>query len=169
MPTNFNHLLLSSQELLSIKNSFIQEIKKASLDQESSVSFLRHSIPQTSPLKDGEIFQVMTIGGSVFKTALVKKQGHSSLILEERKDDIPLFSTEQIFLQFLEEHLNPTVSYVSLNLAYPLKPTFHDGRLDGILLHGTKEHLLSGLVGKEMGRTLEEFLYCQPKHSDEPY
>src|SRR3989338_10266257 len=144
MPTNFNHLLLSSQELLSIKNSFIQEIKKASLDQESSVSFLRHSIPQTSPLKDGEIFQVMTIGGSVFKTALVKKQGHSSLILEERKDDIPLFSTEQIFLQFLEEHLNPTVSYVSLNLAYPLKPTFHDGRLDGILLHGTKEHLLSG-------------------------
>src|SRR3989338_4011713 len=140
MPTNFNHLLLSSQELLSIKNSFIQEIKKASLDQESSVSFLRHSIPQTSPLKDGEIFQVMTIGGSVFKTALVKKQGHSSLILEERKDDIPLFSTEQIFLQFLEKHLNPKITYLSLNFACYLEPMFRNDFLDGIFVRGGKEH-----------------------------
>lgn len=158
MSANFDQLLLSSQELLSIKYNFIQEIQRASEGKESSVSFLRHTIPQSSPLKDEEIFQVMTIGGSIFKTALVKKKESECVILSEKNDAIPPFGSDQIFLAFIASHLDPSITYLSLNLAYPLQPTFKNNLLDGILLHGTKEHTFIGLTGKVIGAGVEEYV-----------
>ena len=163
MPANFNHLLLSLQELLSIKNSFVHELQKASRGEESSVSFLRHTIPQTSPLKDGEIFQVMTIGGSVFKSALVKKQPNECVVLKEKDDAIPRFGSDRIFLEFITSHLDPTVTYLSLNLAYPLDPVFRNSLLDGVFVRGGKEHRFDGLVGKKVGESIEEFIFSRLK------
>ncbi|MBI4973266.1 hypothetical protein HZC27_01515 [Candidatus Roizmanbacteria bacterium] len=163
MPANFDHLLLSNNELLIIKDNFIHEIQKASLGQESSVSFLPHTIPQTSPLKDGEMFQVMTIGGSVFKSALVKKQPNECVVLSEKDDAIPRFGSDRIFLEFITSHLDPTVTYLSLNLAYPLDPVFRDNLLDGIFVRGGKEHRFDGLVGKKVGESIEEFVFTRLK------
>ena len=162
---NPQSLLLSTSALLSIKNSFIQEIQKARLGKESSVSFLPHTIPQTSPLKDGEIFQVMTIGGSVFKTALVKKQGNTTIVLSEDDDAIPTFNSDQIFMEFIIKHLDPSIMYLSLNLAYPLDPTFRNGLLDGIFIRGEKEHQFKGLIGNKVGKTIEEFVFARLKQT----
>ena len=163
MTAYFDQLLLPPQELLSIKNSFVQEIQDASRGKESSVSFLRHTIPQTSPLKDGETFQVMTIGGSVFKTALVKKQRNTTIVLSEDDDAIPTFNSDQIFIEFIVKHLVPTITYLSLNLAYPLDPVFRNNLLDGIFVRGGKEHRFDGLIGKKVGETIEDFVFSRLK------
>lgn len=158
MPVNFDPLLLSNKELTAVKDNFFKELQSAALGEKNSIPFLRHTLPSISPLKNDEVFQVMTIGGSVFKSALVKKTYASYEILNEIEDTLPRFESESIFLAYIDNHLDASITYLSLNLAYPLNPVFHDNLLDGILIRGTKEHLFSGLVGKEIGSTIEGYV-----------
>ena len=65
----------------------------------------------------------------------------------------------KIFLNFIEKALRPDITYLALNFAYPMSPVSRDGYLDGNLIMGTKEHSFEGLVGKNIGETIEKYIF----------
>lgn len=147
----------SPQELLEIKESFLKELKDSDAGQKTSLSYIIHKIPETSLVKENESFQVLVIGGSVFKKALLRKVD-GSLIIEKRDEkDQPPFDTKENFLSYIAQELYPDVSKVALNFAYPLEPVLERGRLDGVLLRGVKENAFEGLVDEKLGAAIEKY------------
>jgi hexokinase len=69
-----------------------------------------------------------------------------------------VFTTKDVFLSVIDKHLNPGASVVAINFAYPMKPVFENGKLDGILMGGSKEHAFHGLLGQHVGRTIERYI-----------
>lgn len=148
----------SLQELLKIKDSFLKELRDSDADQKTSLSYIVHNMPETSVVENGETFQVLVIGGSVFKKALLRKVD-GSLIIEKREEkDQPPFDTKENFLSYISQELYPEVSKVALNFAYPLEPVLEKGRLDGVLIRGVKENSFEGLIGEKLGSSIEEYV-----------
>ena len=54
-------------------------------------------------------------------------------------------------------------TYVVINFAYPVTPLLRDGRLDGVLLRGMKENRFTGLVGQEIGGSIEKYILEKQK------
>ncbi len=163
MDLMFDNLIPSKQELLTIQKSMTSELVNASSCKESSIPFIRHQAPTHSLVKAGDVFQVMTIGGSIFKTALVKKQQSGFQIYKEQVLSLPLFTTSDIFLSFISRFLDPQITMLGLNFAFPLDPHVRENRLDGILLRGGKEHGFEGMMGKTVGKTIEDYVLSKNK------
>lgn len=151
--------MYSIEELHLIKDAFYKELHDANSGKTTSIPFLIHTLPHSSILRSNEMFQTITIGGSVFKTALFQNTSDGPVILKEEESHIPIFSTAEIFFSFLLSHLSPDVRHVAINFAFPVSPIVKGGLLDGILLHGTKEHLFEGLVGLPVGTALGDYIY----------
>lgn len=146
------------QDLQQIQASFLKELKDADSGLETSLSYIVHEIPETSLVNEGESFQVLVIGGSVFKKALLRKE-QGSLIIEQREEkDQPPFNTKEDFLSYVSSQLYPDVTKVALNFAYPLAPVLERGRLDGTLIRGVKENAFTGLVGEKLGAEIEKYV-----------
>ncbi|MDO8497861.1 MAG: hypothetical protein Q7S61_04950 [bacterium] len=148
----------SIEELRTIKDTFYKELVDANSGKTTSIPFLIHTLPHSSILNPDELFQTITIGGSVFKTALFQNTPNGPHLLKEQESPIPVFSTADIFFSFLLSHLYPDVSHVAINFAFPVSPVIKEEVLDGILLHGTKEHLFEGLVGLPVGNALSDYI-----------
>lgn len=152
----------SSDQLKQIRDNFVEELKNASLGKKTSLAFIKNPLPQKPLVKDGEIFQVMVVGGAVFETALVKKEGNSLLILKQQKETLPLFKNKQTFLTFVEKNLYPKISVVALNFAYALKPVIRGRVIDGIKLGtGGKGHKFTGLINKKVGEEIEKYIFSK--------
>jgi len=140
-----------------IQKNFINELTSANKNHKSSLPFIRHKLTTTSIVNDGEIFQTMVIGGSVYQKALMKKTDGKIEMISHLEGPQPQFSSKQILLEFLQEHVDPEVGVVALNFAYPMKPTNRDGVPDGTLVNGSKENTFDGLVGQRVGEEIEKF------------
>lgn len=161
MAIPYAQLLIPQSTLESIRNNFVAELQAAHEAKPSSIPFLRNRLPSLSPLEPDEQFQIMTIGGSVFKSAIVSNNGNGDYKIESQmQDTIPVFTNANVFFRFLEKHLAP-VAYVGLNLAYPLQPVSEGNLLDGILIRGTKEHAFNGLIGKRIGAEFASYIKAQ--------
>jgi hexokinase len=66
------------------------------------------------------------------------------------------FSNKEEFLQFFTELIDPQISVVAINFAYPLNPIFADGHLDGVLISGSKEYDFDEVVGEQIGKMISE-------------
>jgi hexokinase len=77
-------------------------------------------------------------------------------IVKSTQKPLPVFTSEKVFLSFIDKVLDPGVTHLALNFAYPMAPVSRDGYLDGNLIMGTKEHSFEGLVGKNIGETIEK-------------
>lgn len=163
MPHTFHHLLLTTDKLVLIKESFEQELIAALYGKVTSISFLHNPLPPSATIKNGEIFQVMVVGGSIFKYALIKKENDQISIIKETKDSLPVFDTDRIFLEFIDSHLDPSISYLSLNFAYPIQSITRDNLTDAVLSREGKEQAFEGLVGKMVGKTIEEYVFTKYK------
>lgn len=53
----------------------------------------------------------------------------------------PKFDAREQLLTYVAERVDPGVTEVGINFAFPLTPFFRDGYLDGTLGFGTKEHV----------------------------
>jgi len=153
----------SPDSLNRIKADFYKELVNSKEGKKTSISFIRHPLPANPLVKDNEIFQVINVGGSFFEKALVKKSGKAIKIIKYEKGSLPVFENREILLSFLKSILDPEISKISLNFAYPLKPILRNNILDGRLIHGSKEHNFSGLIGKVIGSELEKFIYNEEK------
>ncbi len=149
---------MNPQELKNIADNFAQELKEADSGKDTSLAFIIHQLPETSLVKEGEIFQVMVIGGTVCTKGLVKKQNNNLKILKKVLIDQNLFITNQDLFSFISKELEKDIKVLALNFAYPIKPVFEKGRLDGILLSGTKENDFGDLIGKKIGESLEKYI-----------
>lgn len=145
--------------LTTIKDNFVSELTRAENNEQSSLPYIRHTLPDKPLIGDSELFQVMVIGGTVFRSALCKKVNGSIKVLSKKKSHPPKFITKDDFLSYINEHLDQKINLLTLNLAYPLQPVFKSTHLDGTLLSGTKENEFLGLVGQEIGEEITKNAY----------
>lgn len=150
------------ETLILIKSNFTKEIEGALNGEKNSLPFIIHKISPNPIVKNGEIFQVFVVGGTVGKIATLKKNGNTIKILSKKEEHLP-FRTEEEFLEFINIRLPENVNILVLNLAYPIKPIFAKGKLDGILLAVTKEGGFHGLVGKQIGKEIENYVLAKRK------
>jgi hexokinase len=148
--------ILSSLNLKTIQLNFLSELKSGMRGKKTSLPFILHSLSSTPLINDREVFQVMVMGGSVFKKARAVKNKKGVVLSRAEKEQLPIMRTKKDFISFVERHIDLGVTVVGLNFAYPLGPVFEDGKLDGALLSGTKEHSFGGVVGERVGKMLEE-------------
>ncbi len=155
--------LLDLRTLKSIQLNFYKELTDSMNGKKTSLPFILHSISSTPIVKDNEAFQIMIIGGSVFKKAMAKSQSGKIYLLNKEQNNLPLLRTMDDFIKVIEQNLDPETQTVAINFAYPLKPVFENNRLDGVLLYGTKEHRFTGLTGKRVGETLTDYFWKEKK------
>jgi hexokinase len=146
------------QQLKEIRDNFLNELNEAKAGKKTSLPFIINEIATASLVKDNEIFQVLVIGGSVCKSATVRKKGSDVEILAHGEKDQPAFHTKEDLLSFIDKELDKEVRVVAVNFAYPMTPIFENGRLDGIVISGVKENSFGNLVGQKLGLEIEEYI-----------
>lgn len=140
-----------------IFTSFLKELEDAKNGKKTSLPFIKHTLPSNPLVEEGDVFQVLVIGGTMFKKAMVKKLGESVKILSYEEKKQPIFDTKETLLSFIAGQLVTSAHVVAINFAFPMKPVFENGRLDGILLPGVKEHTFKGMIGRKLGKEVEEY------------
>ena len=142
--------------------SFVTELGQAADGQSTSLPFIRHALPDKTIVNAGQTFQVIVAGGSYFQKATIRKTDGQLEILQADEGAQPVFSTKEILFDFLASHLDPTISVLALNFAYPMEPVTRGDILDGKLVRGTKENNFDGLIGEAVGEAFE--IYMKEKH-----
>lgn len=145
-------------QLKTITNSFTEELHKAQNGMKTSLPFIRHRLSLKPKVKKGEIFQVLRIGGSIYQNALVKRINGKIAIVKSSQKPLPIFTSKEVFLSFIDKTLDKDITHLALNFAYPMEPVSRDGYLDGKLVAGSKEHEFKGLVGNLVGETIEKYI-----------
>ena len=157
-PNPLPEILLPPTTLQQIRDNFVGELRRASGSEQTSLGFIRNPLPRRPLAERDETFQVMVIGGTEFEQATVYNRSFN-IYTNYR---VPAFRTKEDFLSFLvsPKHfgLNPDTHVLAINFAFPLQSTMRDGRLDGVLMRGTKEHQFEGLVGQTVGGAVEQFV-----------
>lgn len=145
-----------SSQYQDITQSFLQALRASAAGQQTSLPFIRHEYSPISVVGNEEIFQVLVIGGSVYKSAMLQKIGDRLYILSQTDGDLPVFATGQQFLDFCVGLVDKHIRVVGINMAFPLHPSFVDGRLEGNLAFATKEHIFEGLIGEPIAQRIAE-------------
>lgn len=144
--------------LTSIQQNFANELTQANAGKKTSLPFIVHELSTNPLVRDNETFQVLVIGGTVCRRALIRKTNGTIEIIKKEKREQPVFTDRDVFLSFIEASLDPNVSVLALNLAYPLLPIFTEGKLDGKLVSGSKEHTFEGVTGHQIGKLIEQHI-----------
>lgn len=143
--------------------NFLTELQDASTGKKNSLPFIIHKLSLTPLVKEGETFEVLVIGGSILKKSLIKKIKQGIKILKIENEKNVYFHTEKGFLNLIFNELYPDTKALALNFAYPLKPVFENGKLDGILIAAKKEANFHSLVGKKVGLEIENYVFNKSK------
>ncbi len=143
-------------DLQKITNNFAKELADAKSGKKTSLPFIRHQLSLSPKVKKNEVFQVLRIGGSIYQNALVRRINGRIAIVKSTQRPLPVFTTKDVFLNFILKKLDKNCTHLALNFAYPMDPISRDGYLDGRLQTGTKEHKFDGLVGELVGETIEK-------------
>ncbi len=154
---------MNIHDLTQIKNNFVQELEKGREGTGSSLPFIKHSLATTSIVETNGTFQTLVIGGSFYQKAKMKKINGNIQILEHDQGPQPPFLSKEDLMSFIESHIDPEVTVIALNFAYPMTPVSRDGILDGTLQSGSKENTFEGLVGQNVGEEIEK--YMAEKHN----
>lgn len=147
-------------DFIKIKTSFLKELQFASIGKKSSLSYIKNALPSNPLIKKG-LAQAVVIGGSNFEFATIRISGDKTYeILERKTGMLPILNTTQNLIEVFESNYNPETEAVALNFAFPITPSIGSfGELDGIFLHGTKEHTMNDLKGQKVGEFLKKQIY----------
>jgi hexokinase len=145
-------------ELKTITKNFVKELESAEAGKRTSLPFIVHQLPKAPIAKEDEVFQVIKIGGSILQKSNVFAKGDNVLVKTFEEDSLPVMTTKDVFLSVIDRHISPKTTLLAINFAYPMKPVFSKGKLDGVLVMGTKEHAFQGLVGEPVGETIERYI-----------
>lgn len=144
--------LIESSDYKEIKKAFIDELKKTFFGEHTSLSYLKHYLPE-KPLIDRGIVQGIVIGGTNYIVSVedIQEDGRR-LVLDKRTGVLPIMKDDKTFISFLQDHLDERALAVGVNFGFPLEPIFGPhGELDGKLITGTKEHKFDWLIGTNIG------------------
>lgn len=145
--------------LATISSNFASECEKSTKNEATSLPFIKHSlsIGQETIDKHKKLL-VLSIGGSIYNRAEVKLLGNKIELIDKKHGKLPLFSSGKEFINFLDGLHHGQYHLICINFAYPLQPISINGKLDGKLISGSKEHSFKGLVGKVVGEEVESFI-----------
>lgn len=149
--------------LAKIKDAFVKELQDAASGNKTSLPFIRHTLSPQSLVQPNETFQVIAIGGSFYQKALMTKENENIKIIDYSQGEQPQFLNENALLTFVERHIDPNATKIGINFAYPLEPVTRDTIVDGVLKSGSKENTFTGLIGNQVGKTIED--YFKEKHN----
>ena len=151
--------MLSDVQLKAITQNVLRELQNAHEHNNSSIPFIVNQLPSKPPVEPGKTFQVLSVGGTNYKSALFALGHDGKLIMSNRETgECPFFETKDQLVEFVSGVLDPHVEYLAINFAYPIQPIFRNGLLDGVLLSGSKHGTFTGLVGNVIGELLETAL-----------
>lgn len=145
-------------DVITVGNAFKNELVQAQKGKTTSLPFIRHSYSSSPQVAEGEVFQVIVIGGSVYKSALCRNVNSQIDIITLTEGKQPKFDTKDTFLSFITTLIDPQTTALAINMAYPLTPVTNGALLDGILAYATKEHTFTGLVGEQLGTTITKYM-----------
>ena len=154
---------MKKQVLKTIKSSFLHELQNAYAGKKTSLPFITHQLSLSPLVKENEIFEVLIIGGSVWKKAFLKKTKNGIELIKKQTEQPVNLKNERDFLAFIENELPDEVTTLALNFAIPMEMVFENGRLDGIVLSVPKEGKLHGLIGKKVGAEIEKYIFEKQK------
>lgn len=140
-------MMLDQIDYHKVKTAFHKELTLASAGKPSSISFIKHTLPD-KPLITSGIFQGIVVGGTnyVDSTRRILKNG-SLKTLTLKYGTLPVFKDRQMLVEFFTRHLDKRADVVGLNFGFPLKPVLGPfGEIDGEIDHGTKEHTFLGVT-----------------------
>ncbi|RJR15675.1 hypothetical protein C4579_01830 [Candidatus Microgenomates bacterium] len=146
-------------DVVSTTHNFYQELVKAESGKKTSLPFIRHQLALKPLIGKNEQFEVLRIGGSIYQKAIVQKRISTLTINSKMQAKLPKLQTASDLFTFFERYFDQNTQNIALNFAYPMKPVLRDERLDGTLIAGTKEHSFKGLVGKNVGESIEKYVY----------
>lgn len=149
---------MENAEVHTIYQNFLSELTQAAGGKKTSLPFIKNVIPKVALVNTKQIFQVMVIGGTVFRTGIVQKKQDRLVILHIESETLPLFPTKDVLMSFIAERVKQDSPYLAINFAYPLEPVFENGKLDGILLETSKGNAFKGLIGEKVGQNIETYL-----------
>src|SRR5258708_1136228 len=129
-----------------LKQNFLEELTLPSEGNSSTISFIKHQLPDKPLLKPG-IVQGIVIGGTNYIVSTEEiKQNSTREILRHDTGILPILDTKKTFVDFLIAHLDAQADAIGINFGFPLNThTGSEGEIDGKLLRGTKEHAFAGL------------------------
>lgn len=154
---------MDSKTLTQIQGNFVKELEAGKSKKKTSLPFIRHQLSLTPKVKKEEVFQVLRIGGSIYQNALVKRINGKVAIVQSHQRPLPIFTSKEVFLSFIEKTLQRDIDHLAINFAYPMEPVSRNGYLDGRLIAGTKEHSFQGLAGNLVGETIEKYIFDRQK------
>ncbi|MBI2028647.1 MAG: hypothetical protein HYT07_03485 [Candidatus Levybacteria bacterium] len=144
--------------LKTIRQNFLKELQDANIGRKNSLAFIVNEIPKIPLVENGKRFQVLVVGGSICKKAILVKKDNELEVVKNETAKQPSFNNELVFLEFIEKNLEDNINILALNFAYPLKPIFINKKLDGILIKGSKENSFGNLVGRKIGEEIEKYV-----------
>lgn len=144
--------------LKGITKRFVSELTKAESGTKTSLPFIVHQLSNTPVIGENKTFLVLKIGGSILQKSRVAKQNGKLIIKTLEESKLPVLSTKDVFLSIIDKSIDPDMDTIAMNFAYPMKPVFENGKLDGNLVMGTKEHAFQGLVGQNIGEAIERYI-----------
>jgi hexokinase len=145
-------------ELTKITQRFFKELLWWEQGKSRDFSYLKTKITSSNLVTDAQQFQIMTIGGSNFTSAIGSWQDGKLKLANQVKTTLPIFETKEIFLEFIHNQINLNLEIISINFGYPVENFVRQGRLDATLLRATKEHSFTGLVGENIGQEIEKYI-----------
>lgn len=150
------------ETLEQITQDMLLELQSKHPPTSSSLSYTPHHIVKAKPMVDGQLFQVIVVGGTYYKCALFEYRNGQAHIKDAEDGKLQTLATDGAFLTFIESLLHPSIDRLVVNFAFPLKPITDDSThiLDGILLAESKEHKLVGLIGKAIGKQIKEHVFA---------
>lgn len=142
-----------------ISSDFQKELSLSNKGYKTSLPFIINPIPTKNIVSEKEIFQVMVIGGTIFKSALVQKNKYIVKIIKEKKDNLPLFLTKDSFISYVFNNLEKGIKFLAVNFTFGVKPVSRNGILDGSNPLPSKKHLFTGFGNEKIGQSIEKYIF----------
>jgi hypothetical protein len=146
----------SDIQLKRLSLEFAQELRKASKNEISELSFDSNKIDNFTQIKTQKPFQILYIGGSHIESAIVqKKPNGQTIILKTENFELSKINSTEEFYEIICAKISPNIDYLLLNIAAHLKLVSDQKKVDSILVKNHRIHNLEGLIGKQIGGELE--------------
>lgn len=159
--TNLNIYLPHTRELERMRDRFVEELTAAKRGAPSSLSYIKNTAPRKAFVEPGARYQVLVVGGTDYKTAIMPAAGKEEKLIDPTKGPVPLFSTAKDFFEFIIRLLDPHINTLAVNFAFPIISQVRDGFLDGTLVKGVKDHRFGSLIGKQVGLETETYIQTE--------
>lgn len=146
-----------------VYQNFLEDLKKSAKGEKTSLRFIKNQLPEKKDLPKGTKVQVLVIGGTICRSAIVEKISGEIKIIEIKYIDKPSFPTMETFLAFVLDAIHSDINEVVINSADTIEPVYENGKMDGVLAALSKENRMEGLLNHKLGKEIEKYILKKTK------